>query len=61
MGAQEEILSRFFSKLEDGNLLPERTIERLKELWREGKLASKAEIRDAIARGMTNATENQGN
>ena len=61
MGVQEEILSLFFSKIQDGNLLPQRTIQRLKELWREGKLASKAEIRDAITMGMTNATENQGN
>jgi len=60
MGVQEEIFSRFFSKLEEGNLLPDPTIQRLRELWREGKLASKAEIRDAIARGTTDATENQG-
>jgi hypothetical protein len=60
MGAQEEILSEFFSKLQEQGLLPEPTILRLKELWRDGKLASKAEIRDAIARGMPNGTETEG-
>jgi hypothetical protein len=61
MGVQEEILSEFFKKLERVDGFPETTILRLKELWQQGNLASKEEIRAAIAKGIENVAKNQVN
>jgi hypothetical protein len=57
MSIQEEILSEFFKTLEKAVGFPEATILRLKELWQQGNLASKEEIRAAIAKGIEDATK----
>ena len=59
MGAKDEILSEFFNRLEGLAGFPPATAQRLRELWAQGKLASRVEIRDAIARGKKNVAENK--
>ena len=59
MGAKDEILSEFFKRLEGLAGFPPATAQGLRELWAQGKLASKAEIRDAIARGEKNVGESK--
>ncbi len=61
MGIQEEILSEFFKTLERVNDFPDATILRLKELWQQGILASKEEIRAAIAKRIEDVTKSQVN
>jgi hypothetical protein len=58
MGVQEDVFSEFISILEQDESLPGFIIDRLKELWSQGELASKAELREAIDRGIRDATEN---
>ena len=53
MGPQEEILSEFIHTLEQIEEFPPETLHRLKELWAQGTLGSKSDLRDAIERGKT--------
>jgi len=50
MNIQEEILSSFFNMLSELEGFPDSILKRLVELWKEGNLASKSHIREAISR-----------
>jgi len=59
MGAQDEILDEFLRSIRHIEGFPEATLARLEELAKDGKLASKREILEAIARGTRDAAKNQ--
>jgi hypothetical protein len=57
MNIQEDILEEFFSELEDGETIPATSISHLREMWRQGRLGSKAELREAICKELEDAPD----
>lgn len=57
MNIQEEILSSFFNMLSELEGFPGSILKRLVELWKEGNLASKSHIREAISRETQDGSE----
>lgn len=59
MSLKEDIFNEFIKKLEVAQL-PAKLIDKLKELWENGKLDSKDEIRIILKEACENA-QNKGN
>ncbi|MEM2969444.1 MAG: hypothetical protein QXR63_00735 [Candidatus Bathyarchaeia archaeon] len=59
MSLKEDIFNEFIKKLEVAQL-PTKLIDKLKELWENGKLDSKDEIRIILKEACENA-QNKGN
>lgn len=59
MSLKEDIFNEFIKKLEAAQL-PTKLIDKLKELWENGKLDSKDEIRIILKEACENA-QNKGN
>jgi hypothetical protein len=58
MGIQEEIFEEFFKELEKDEKFPNPIIEKLKELWEKGEIASQEKIFEVIKRGCEDVGEN---
>jgi hypothetical protein len=61
MDAGADILAAFFESLQKAEAIPPQIVERLRELWAQGRLGDKTAIRRAIEEGVGDASENQVN
>lgn len=57
MGNQEEIFEEFFKELEEDEKFPDKIIEELKELWKNGAITSKERIFEVIKGGCEDVRE----
>lgn len=57
MGIKDEIFEGFFKKLERDGKFPDKIIEELKKLWREGNIASQENIFEVIKKGCEDASK----